>query len=187
MDIKFDVFIATSLDGYIARTNGSMDWLEKAAPKGATEDYGYQRFFSDVDSIVLGRNTFEKASTFSQWPYGKKHVIVLSKMLKEPPADFADKIDVFSGKVELLAVDLQHRGVRKVYVDGGQTIQSFLRAGLIDNLTITQVPVLLGRGIPLFSDLAAEIELKLKDSKSFSSGFVQSTYQVRRNTRNRCD
>ncbi|WP_444995455.1 dihydrofolate reductase family protein [Aliikangiella sp. IMCC44359] len=184
MDITFSVFIASSLDGYIARPNGKLDWLEKSAIKGDTEDYGYQTFLRSVDCIVLGRNSFEKVASFSEWPYAGKRVVVLSKTLKEPPADFIDKIDVFGGSVELLAVELQHYRMSKVYVDGGLTIQSFLKFDLIDEITITQVPILIGRGIPLFGDLRDDIELELVSSHNFPSGFVQSQYRVKRRTKN---
>ena len=184
MNITFSVFIAMSLDGYIARPNGKLDWLENAATNEENEDYGYHQFMSTVDCMVMGRKTFEKATSFSDWPYKGKQVIVLSKSLKAPPADFEDKIDVFSGQIELLAVELQHHGVRKVYVDGGLTIQSFLRAGLIDEITVTQVPVLIGRGVPLFGDLQEDTQLRLINSRAYPSGFVQSQYRVQRRTKN---
>lgn len=184
MDITFGVFIATSLDGFIARPNGKLDWLDNAAPKDENQDYGYQKFMAGVGCIVLGRKTFDVASSFSEWPYQGKQVIVLSKTLKEPPQDFVDKIDVFNGPIELLAVELQHRGIRKVYVDGGVTIQSFLKAGLIDEMTITQIPILIGRGLPLFGDMPEDIHLQLQESINYPSGFVQSIYKVKRNTKN---
>ena len=184
MDITFGVFIAVSLDGYIARLNGKLDWLDNAAPKDEDQDYGYHQFMVGVDCIVLGRKSFDTVSSFSEWPYQGKQVIVLSKSLKEPPQDFVDKIDVFNGPIELLAVELQHRRIRKVYVDGGLTIQSFLKAGLIDELTITQVPILIGRGLPLFGDLPEDVHLQLINSNSYPSGFVQSSYKVKRHTKN---
>jgi dihydrofolate reductase len=187
MDINFSVFIATSLDGYIARPNGKLDWLENAAIKDDHEDYGYQQFMAGVNSVVMGRRTFERIARYSEWPYKGKQVIVLSRSLKLPPADFADKIDVFSRPVELLAVELQHHGVRKVYVDGGSTIQSFLSAGLIDDVILTQIPVLIGRGIKLFGELPEDVKLKLIQSQSFPSGFVQNHYRVLRRTKNALD
>ena len=184
MDINFSVFIATSLDGYIARPNGKLDWLENAAIKDDPEDYGYQRFMAGVNCVVMGRKTFERIARYSEWPYKGKQVVVLSRSLKSPPADFVDKIDVFNRPVELLAVELQHHNVRKVYVDGGATIQAFLAAGLIDELIITQIPVLIGRGVKLFGDLPEDVNLKLIQSQSYSSGFVQSHYRVQRRTKN---
>jgi len=184
MDINFSVFIAASLDGYIARHSGKLDWIQKAAIKGDTEDYGYLRFISDVDCVVMGRNTFEKKAVLSEWPYEGKQVIVLSRVLKEPPNDFIGKISVFNKPIELLAVELQHYKYKKVYVDGGLTIQAFLKAGLIDEITITTIPVLIGRGIPLFGELPEDVGLRLVESRSYPSGFVQSKYRVLRRTKN---
>ncbi|MGX5174946.1 dihydrofolate reductase family protein [Aliikangiella sp. IMCC44653] len=177
-NIKFCVFIACSLDGYIARQNGKLDWLEKAALQGDSEDYGYQNFLRSVECITMGRNTFEKVAAFSQWPYLKQRVIVVSRSMQKVPPAFEDKIELFGGKIEILAVDLQHQGVKQVYVDGGTLIQSMLKAHLINELTITQVPVLLGKGIPLFGLLNQDQPLKLVHSKTFPSGFVQSHYLV---------
>ncbi|TQV87694.1 dihydrofolate reductase family protein [Aliikangiella coralliicola] len=180
MDIKFTSFIATSLDGYIARLNGKLDWLNDAADKNSTEDYGYQNYIAAIDCIVLGRSSFEKTASFAEWPYQKKRVIVLSRTLKEPPEDFADKVAVFNGSIELLAVELQNQGIQRVYVDGGLTIQSFFKADLMDEITITQIPVLIGRGLPLFGEHSEDIKLTLLQSNSFPSGFVQSKYRVER-------
>lgn len=177
-DLTISVFIAVSLDGNIARLNGNLDWLENAAPENDTEDYGYQKYISTVDCIVMGRKTFEKVASFSKWPYVGKRVIVVSRVLKEAPADFVDKVETYGGKIQMLPVELQYQGVRKVYLDGGLTIQSFLRCGLIDEMTITQIPVLIGRGISLFGELNKDIKLKLMRSQSFASGFVQSHYQL---------
>jgi dihydrofolate reductase len=178
MNIQFCVFIASSLDGYIARLNGKLDWLEKAALKGDSEDYGYQNFLRSVECIIMGRNTFEKVATFNEWPYLQKRVIVVSRSMQKVPPEYEDKIELFSGNIEILAVDLQHQGVKQVYVDGGALIQSMLKAHLINELTITQVPVLLGKGIPLFGSLNQDLPLKLVQSKTYPSGFVQSHYLV---------
>ncbi len=178
-NLTLSVFIATSLDGYIARLDGKLDWLDKVAPVDETEDYGYQSYIRTIDCIVMGRKTFDKVSSFSKWPYEGKRVIVFSQTLKEAPADFMDKVEVYNGKPEMLVVDLQYQGVRKVYLDGGLTIQSFLAKGLVDEMIITQVPVLIGRGIPLFGMLQKDVRLTLGQSKSFSSGFVQSHYKIK--------
>jgi len=180
VDIKFSAFIATSFDGFIARLNGKLDWLNEAAGEDKSEDYGYQQFVASVDCIVLGRNSFEKVAAFSQWPYEKTPVIVLSRHLKSIPPALEDKASLFSGEVELLAVELQSRGFKRVYVDGGATIQSFIRAELLDDITVTQIPVLLGKGIPLFAEVAKDVKLKLLRSQAYASGFVQSSYQILR-------
>jgi len=177
MNIRLSVFIATSLDGYIARLNGKLDWLEMNKDQRKDEDFGYQNFISSVDCIVMGRNSFEKAVSFPEWPYPNKRVIVLSRRWKQIPDQFADLAELYSGKVELLTVELQNQGVRRVYVDGGLTIQSFIQQGLLTDMTVTRLPILLGKGIPLFGNTDRDIELKLEKVKSFESGFVQSTYQ----------
>ena len=181
MDIKLSVFIAASLDGYIARYNGKLDWLEtNSKQQSATEDYGYEALIGSVDCVVMGRNTFEKVVSFPTWPYHNKRLIVLSRRWKQIPDQFADLAELYSGKVELLTVELQNQGVRRVYIDGGVTIQSFLQAGLLSDITITTVPILLGGGIPLFTTTRGDIELELVKSQSFESGFVQSQYRFKR-------
>lgn len=180
MDITFSVFIATSLDGYIARLNGKLDWLNSAVPANSKEDYGYHQYMAKIDCIVIGRRSFEKVVSFPQWPYQGKRVIVLSKTLTQVPDDFEDKVTLFNSSIEQLVVELQNIKVRHVYVDGGLTIQSFIRAGLLNELTITHVPVLIGKGLPLFADVAKDVKLKLLHSRHFNSGFVQSHYLVER-------
>lgn len=178
MNIMFSAFIATSLDGYIARPNGKLDWLDSVADKSSTEDYGYQKFISRVSCIVMGRKTFEKVSAFAQWPYENKQVIVLSKSLLDVPEDFADKVSIFNGDLELLVVELQDKKVAKVYVDGGLTVQSFINSELLDEIIITQVPILIGKGISLFDNFKQDINLKLIKSQSYDNGFVQSHYKI---------
>jgi dihydrofolate reductase len=178
MNIKFSVFIAASLDGYIARHNGKLDFLEVNSDKGESEDYGYDNFLGSVDCIVMGRNSFEKVVSFPTWPYHNKRVIVMSRRWDQIPDQFADLAELYSGKPEFLTVELQNQGVRHVYVDGGVTIQSFLQQNLIDELTLTTVPVLLGKGIPLFGVLRQDINLRLEFVRSFGSDFVQAKYKL---------
>jgi len=180
MDINFSVFIATSLDGFIARVNDKLDWLDEAGDKNSKEDYGYQKFIGGVDCMVMGRRTFEKVASFPEWPYQGRRVIVLSKSMKSLPEVFEDKVTLYSNHVEMLTVELQNSGVRQVYVDGGITIQSFIKAGLLNELTVTQIPVLLGKGIPLFGEVAKDVKLTLLESRSYPTGFVQSKYRVER-------
>jgi len=177
MDIKLSVFIATSLDGYIARYNGKLDWLEINSDKNKAEDLGYDDFIGAVDCVVMGRNTFEKVVSFDTWPYHNKRVVVLSRRWKQIPDQFMDLAELYSGKPELLTVELQNQGVRKVYVDGGTTIQSFLQKDLLTDITITTVPIILGKGLPLFGLTYGDLKLELLDSRSFESGFVQSRYR----------
>ncbi|WP_433735823.1 dihydrofolate reductase family protein [Pseudomonas putida] len=171
------VFIATSLDGFIARSDGDIDWLLQRDDQ--SEDHGYLDFISDKDAIVIGRGSYEKVLTFDTWFYDRP-VVVLSQQLADSPVP-----EALEGKVRFsnltpshLMVELAKQGVRRVYVDGGQLVQSFLREGLVADMVITTVPVLIGSGRPLFGALAQDIELKLVTSRCFASGLVQSTYQL---------
>ena len=168
------VFVGASLDGFIARANGDLDWL----PEGGGEPHGYNEFIASVDALVIGRNTFEKVLTFDTWPYGEKRVVVLSSR----PVDFST---VHGGVVEQMAgpppeivTRLAARGIHHLYVDGGITIQRFLRAGLIHRLIITRVPVLIGEGIPLFGTLKGDIRLQHVATQHYPSGLVKSEYAV---------
>ncbi len=177
MAIKTSVFIAASLDGFISRLDGSIDWLDKAnalIPDG--EDFGYRVFMDKIDALVMGRITFEQVLTFDKWPYGDKKVIVLSRKGIEVPRALDQKVTVTAETPELLLERLASERVRQVYVDGGQTIQSFLRAGLIDEITLTVIPILLGKGKPLFGSLRSDIMLKHVFTKTYPCGYVQSKY-----------
>ena len=179
MRARCSVFIATSLDGFIARPDGNIDWLEKAnqsAPPG--EDCGYHAFMADVDVLVMGRNTFELVLGFEGWPYGATRVVVMSRKGLTLPAHVPATVSVSSEAPEALVARLTAEGARKLYVDGGLVIQSFLAAGLIDELTITHIPVLLGSGKPLFGPLPADVSLQLIRSHAYAFGFVQSHYRV---------
>jgi dihydrofolate reductase len=179
MDMKCSVFIAASLDGYIARPDGDIDWLhrpeyETAELKGVT----YESFIATVDALVMGRKTLEKVLSFPEWPYEGKPVIVLSHQQLEIPAHLEGKVEVMAGDVTTLVATLAERGMRHLYIDGGQTIQAFLDAGLINELIITRIPVLLGQGIPLFSQIGSEHELRHVGTYVSDNGFVQSRYEV---------
>jgi dihydrofolate reductase len=168
------VFIGTSVDGFIARVNGDLDFL----PEGGGEPHGYDEFMASVDALVIGRKTFETVLAYSEWPYGKKRVVVLSSR----PLDFSrvrgGVVEQMSGAPGEIVSKLAARGVKHIYVDGGITIQAFLRAGLIQRLIITRVPVLIGEGIPLFGTLPSDVRLKHVATRDFPSGLVQTEYQV---------
>ncbi|WP_347907055.1 dihydrofolate reductase family protein [Pseudomonas grandcourensis] len=171
------VFIATSLDGFISRPDGDIDWLLQRDDQ--TEDHGYSDFIANKDVIVMGRGSYEKVLTFDTWFYDRP-VVVLSEQLAGSPVPEALK-----GKLRFsnlapgdLMAELARQGVRRVYVDGGQLVQSFLRDGLVADMVITTVPVLIGSGRPLFGALQQDIELKLVSSRCFPSGLVQSTYRL---------
>jgi dihydrofolate reductase len=176
---RASAFIATSLDGFIARPDGSIDWLDDAQgliPEG--EDCGYLEFMASIDVIVMGRHTFEQVLTFDPWPYGTTAVYVMSRAPVPIPVALAKTVHNHPGSAALLAALLGQQGFQHLYVDGGLTIQGFLRAGLLDEITITVVPVLLGAGRPLFGPLPNDVELTLMRSRAYDFGFVQSTYRI---------
>ncbi|BFO34374.1 dihydrofolate reductase family protein [Klebsiella pasteurii] len=171
------VFIAVSLDGYIARQDGDIDWLlQRDDP---TEDHGYAAFIADKDWIVMGRGSYEKALTFDQWPYDRP-VLVLSRQLSDIaiPEALKGKVQLSSRTPGEVLADLALQNAHRVYLDGGLVIQSFLREGLVADMIITTVPVLLGAGKPLFGSLTRDIDLTLLSSRSFPSGLVQSHYRL---------
>ncbi|WP_243295943.1 dihydrofolate reductase family protein [Geothrix mesophila] len=170
------VFVGTSVDGFIARLNHDLDWL----PEGGGEDHGFQAFLAGVDAVVMGRKTFKKVLTFDPWPYGSKRVVVLSGQPLRLPSAIGGAVEQMAGSPTEIVARLAERGATNLYVDGGITIQRFLRAGLVDRLIITRVPVLIGEGIPLFSTLPHDIHLRHVATRSFPSGLVQSEYQVLR-------
>jgi dihydrofolate reductase len=173
------VFIATSLDGFIARADGDIEWLLRR--DDPAEDHGYERFIADKELIVMGRGSYEKVAQFDVWPYNRP-VLVLSSRLAGtavPPA-LKDKVRFGNSTPTETLLTLESQGVQRVYVDGGQLVQSFLREGLINDLVITTIPVLIGGGKPLFGALTQDIDLQLVSSQSFPSGLVQSTYRVNR-------
>lgn len=173
------VFIATSLDGFIARADGSLDWLEGAeAPTADGEDYGYQAFLDSVDGLLLGRRSFDKVLSLGDWPYGNKPVIVLSSRPLALPAHLPPAVRHAGGDPAELMRRLGREGLGRLYIDGGETIRRFLAAGLIDELTLNRVPRLLGAGIPLFGPLARDLCLEHQATRSYASGLVQSRYRV---------
>lgn len=171
------VFIATSLDGFIARADGDIGWL--LARDDPTADHGYSAFIANKDLIVMGRGSYEKALTFDAWPYDLP-VLVLSEQLAnaQVPEALKGKLRFSSRTPKDTMEELARQGVHRVYVDGGRLVQSFLRDGLIADLVITSVPVLIGSGRPLFGALPQDVDLKLISSRSFPSGLVQSSYQL---------
>jgi len=173
------VYIATSLDGFIAREDGGIDWLNdanKLIPEG--EDCGFHDFMNTVDALVMGRKTFEQVLSFEQWAYGDTPVIVLSSNKIEIPEKLSQTVSWSSESPQELSDRFSKKGAKRLYIDGGVTIQRFLSEGLIKDLTITVIPIILGRGRPLFGDVKHDISLKHIASKVYDFGFVQSTYEV---------
>ena len=168
------VFIGTSVDGFIARLNDDLDFL----PEGGGEPHGYNEFIASVDAIVIGRKTFEKVLSMETWPYGDKRVVILSSRPLDLSAAVGGVVEQMAGPPAEIVSQLAARGVHHLYIDGGITIQRFLRAGLIQRLIITRVPVLIGEGIPLFGALSRDIRLRHVVTRHYPSGLVQSEYEV---------
>ena len=172
--MAISVFIGVSVDGFIARPNGDLDFL----PEGGGEPHGYKEFMATIDALVIGRKTFETVLAFPEWPYGKKRVVVLSSR----PLDFSrvrgGVVEQMSGAPAEIVAKLAATGASNLYIDGGVTIQRFLRAGLIQRLIITRVPVLIGEGMPLFGSLPHDVRLKHVRTQHYPSGLVQSEYEI---------
>lgn len=168
------VFVGISADGFIARRNGELDFL----PPDGGEPHGYPEFIASVDAIVIGRKTFETVLGFEAWPYGDKRVVVLSSRPVDVSAVRGGVVEQMAGAPAEIVSKLEARGARHLYVDGGVTIQGFLRAGLIQRLIITRVPVLIGEGIPLFGVLTHDIRLRHVATQHYPSGLVKTEYHV---------
>ena len=173
--MRASIFVGTSLDGFIARPNGAFDFLSEGDAEA--EPHGFDEFLSTVDALVMGRNTFESVLRMPKWPYGTKPVFVLSSR-PLPSASRGVIVERMSGAPREVLSVLASRGIRHVYVDGGLTIQAFIRAGLIQHLIISRVPVLIGAGIALFGAVDADISLKHVATRQFPSGLVQSEYAI---------
>ena len=173
---RCSVFIASSLDGCIARSDGRIDWLSVASAEG--EDYGYKVFFDSVDVLVLGRKTYDTVLGFGAWPYHGKRCIVLTH--RAPTSLHGEEF--FAGDPAILMDRLGLDGVGRVYVDGGEVIAQFLKAGLIDDLTVSVIPILLGGGRPLFRGGEPERLLLLEECRSWPTGVAQLRYRIRAGT-----
>jgi dihydrofolate reductase len=171
--MQLSIFCGVSVDGFLARTNHVLDFLDA----GGKEPHGFEEFYGNVDVVVIGRRTFEVVLTFGKWPYGKKPVVVLSNR----PLDFSKikggVVEQMTGDPAEIAAQLKTRGFKHAYIDGGITIQRFLSAGLVDRLVVTRVPVLIGEGIPLFGPVPRDIILNHVGTRSYRGGLVQSEYK----------
>jgi dihydrofolate reductase len=173
------VFVGISLDGFIARPNGDLDWL-MGEGGGDSAEYGYNEFIADIDAIVMGRKTFEKVLTFEKWYYGDKRVVVLSNhpLDLSLARDRGGIVELMGGSPAEIVSKLGASGARRLYVDGGITIQQFLCAGLIHRLIISRLPVLISEGIPLFGPLPRDIRLRHIATRTYPGGMVQSEYHI---------
>jgi dihydrofolate reductase len=174
--MKLSVFCGVSVDGFLARPNHKVDFLET----GEQEPHGFEEFYASVDVLVMGRNTYEFVHSYGKWFYGKKQVIVLSSH----PVDFSwiksGVVERMSGEPPEIVSQLNARGFKHAYIDGGVTIQRFLAAGLIHRMVITRVPVLIGEGMPLFGKVPHDIRLHHVATRTYRGGLVQSEYEIGR-------
>lgn len=175
---KLSVYIATSIDGYIARKDHSLDWLEHFSPpvENSNEDYGFKNFLETIDTVVMGKNTYKVAESAGPkaWPYGDKRVIVLSKTL----SSVYDKAEIYNGDIAKLIDRLHADGIKHIYVDGGNVISQYLNMGLIDELIISIIPIILGSGIHLFNNILSETRCRLITSKFYSNSLIQLKYAI---------
>lgn len=169
------VFIATSLDGYIADKDNKIDWLHQL-PNPDGDDFGFDAFIAGIDALLMGRNTFEMVLSFGvEWPYSKP-VFVLSNSLTHVPKGYEGKVFLVNGELQKIVKNLAKPGYHNLYIDGGKTIQSFLKEDLVDEMILTRIPVLLGGGYPLFGDLPEPLGFKLLASKKYIDKVVQNHY-----------
>jgi dihydrofolate reductase len=172
------VYIAQSLDGYIADKNGGLDWLNNI-PNPENNDFGFADFIENIDAIVMGRNTFQKVLTLGDWPYTKP-VYVISSSLNKIPNELSDKVTILNSNPSELVKRLNQKGHKNLYIDGGLLIQSFLSEDLIDELIITTIPILLGGGIPLFGDLNNSMKFSHVKTEVLLNSLVKSYYKRQR-------
>jgi dihydrofolate reductase len=176
MNEKNIVFIATSLDDYIADKNGSIDWLH-SIPNPNNDDMGYVEFINGIDAIVMGRTTFETVIGFDvDWPYNEP-VFVLSNKLKEIPESHKDKAYLVKGTLKEILRQIHEKGYKRLYIDGGTTIGNFLKEDLIDEMVLTTIPILLGGGSSLFTELPNELKFELIGTKTYLNQITQNHYR----------
>ncbi|PJZ83018.1 dihydrofolate reductase family protein [Leptospira harrisiae] len=175
--IQYKAFIASSLDGFIARSNGSIDWLTSDAYKLDNNDFGYSAFMQEIDCIVMGRVTFEKVLSFEPYPFESTPVYVYTGNIDYK---FESKypIFIFNGTLESLTMTLEKKQFKTAYVDGGKLIQHFINERMLNEITITRIPILIGSGLPLFGNLTKDQKLEHIQTMAYPNGFVQSKYQL---------
>ena len=185
------MFIAASLDGFIARSDGAIDWLGAVEREG--EDYGFAAFFASVDALVMGRKTYETALGFDPWPYAGVRCVVMTGDTARAPRHGEEFV---AGDLAALLARLGAEGVKRVYVDGGTVIAQALKARLVDDMTVSVIPVLLGAGPPLApgvggggseaggavagGEASADVRLELVEHRAYASGLVQLQYRLAR-------
>jgi dihydrofolate reductase len=170
------VYIAASIDGYIAREDGNIDWLTEIPDDS---DYGFFDFMKRIDGMIMGRKTFETVQAFDKWFYTKP-VFVISNSLDTITGKFAEKVELVRGDLHQILESLKRRGINTLYIDGGKTIHSFLQQDLIDEMIITRIPILLGKGIPLFAKSDHELRFAHSSTETYNNGLVKSHYLRKR-------
>lgn len=174
------VYIATSIDGYIAREDGSIDWLMEL-PNPGNSDYGFSVFLDRIDAIIMGRKSFETVLEFREWPYPKtKPIFVLSNSLAGVQAGLPANVEIVKGELKKVIESLRDKGINDLYIDGGKTIQSFLKEDLIDEMIITRIPIILGSGIPLFGKNNLELTFDHDSTEVLNNMLVRSRYLRKR-------
>ncbi|MGF1718536.1 dihydrofolate reductase family protein [Vibrio kyushuensis] len=184
--MKCSVFIATSFDGFIATQDGGVDWLHtsgnQAAEMGDQADMGFVKYIASVDCMIMGRKCMEKIASMNltdeQWPYGDTRIIVLSNTLSDAPDNMKTRVEMYQGDLNILVSKLESEGYAHAYIDGGTTIQAFLQLELINELTITRAPIILGQGIPLFGPTNSPIKLEQASAQAFPNDFIQVCYKA---------
>lgn len=184
--MKCSVYIATSVDGYIATKSGGVEWLDNAGKSdvdmGERADMGFNSYMASIDCMIMGRKCMEMISSFNlapeQWPYGDTRVFALSNTVKVAPDNLNGKVEMYSGDIPALISQLESEGYQHAYIDGGGTITSFLNLGLINEMTISLAPVLLGEGIPLFGKTNEQIQLEAVYAEAYPNNFMQFKYKV---------
>ncbi|GLP96406.1 dihydrofolate reductase family protein [Paraferrimonas sedimenticola] len=184
--MKCSAFIATSADGFIARAKGEINWLHSSGRTdvdlGEQADMGFHDYITSVDCMVMGRNTLETIAamnlTTEQWPYKDLKVVAISSSLQQAPSGLPEAVEIHNGSLVELVSLLKAQGFNSLYVDGGTTIQNFIREGLLNEITITQIPRLIGSGISLFGEIEADVHLRQAKAQAYANDFVQLSYQL---------
>jgi len=176
--MKNIVYLATSIDGYIADLDGGIDWLS-TVPNLTNDDLGWGEFISKIDALVMGKNTFLKVLSFGvEWPYPVP-TYILSNSMQQVPQGYEDKVEIISGTPQEITDLLNKKGYENLYIDGGFTIQQFLQADLVDELIITKIPLILGKGIPLFTD-SKQLVFEHVKTEVLIGELVQTAYRRKR-------
>lgn len=170
---KLSLYIASSIDGYIAKSDGSVEWLDDF-PNPDEPEMGYFDFIKGVDTLLFGANTYRRVLTFGEWPYEGKECFVFSR---NPVAAHDDKATFISGDIVHFVSELKNKPGKTIWLVGGGEVNSLLlQNDLVDEIILTIVPMALGAGIPLFATGKLDKVLKLTNTKIYTNGMVQLTY-----------